>query len=557
MSKKNEPPPEPKTVNVAVIGAGPAGLLAAILLLRRNDNSSHNERWRRHDHTKYRVTLIDPGVDYGQLDEAGLQRSRSWMIGLSAHGLRAIHTVPALYEEYIQGLGVDIEHVVFGVSPKHKFTMDVRKNNSSADADTGDEEKNSFTVDRNFICAALSRYLNDHYGAATTTTAATAKATSSLYVPMYQTRALYVDGDNKVIVARPTTNDNDRDYDGTIPYDLVLGCDGIRSVVRNAFLTTERDFEFDVSGTFGYGKAVHIPLPADVKDGTFMFINQALPGGWGSFILPETNQMLNVALGTNLSRQCCAELQSPDPKVVARYFLQHWHAFELTAASAQLIGEQWVATKKWNKISQVHCNFYHSTKLQALLLGDAAHATSPQIGQGMNTALADAAALDEFLTLCEDDWTKVLPMFSKERVKEGHALTDLSFHTFSLDGTQQIILLVKQNIRRTLHKYFAWAGVAPDPMTEISTHGIKLSEAYKQMKSQFGVIPKVRAVNEKIMRTYFEKSIGLIDDDDDETDASVIITTLRNHTFVKYGLVPVAMIAACAIGFRQSKRLWW
>jgi len=54
-----------------------------------------------------------------------------------------------------------------------------------------------------------------------------------------------------------------------------------------------------------------------------------------------------------------------------------------------------------------HCNFYHSTKLSMIILGDAAHATSPSIGMGMNHALADAACLDELLIEHEGDLTKV------------------------------------------------------------------------------------------------------------------------------------------------------
>ena len=406
-------PTDVATTNVVIVGAGPGGLLAAILLLRRNDPPALADQeaaattatTAATSTPKYHVTLVDPGTDYGKLDADGLSAARSWMIGLSSHGLTAIREVDGLYENYVHGLGIDITRAVFGISRRIKFDLDAK--------DILPDDS-AFTVDRNYICAALSRYLNDRYG------------DDVSFVSHYRTRALYVDGDNKRVVTRQRIDaaavaapdasaaGEGPTNDMTIPYDILLGCDGIRSVVRNAFLTRHRNFEFDIRGTFGYGKSVHVALPPNVEDGTFMFINDALPGGWGSFVLPETGNKLNVAVGTSQNKDCPPELKSDDAAVVADYFREHWHAFAIDADEA---GRQWV-DQGWNTISQVHCNFYHSDALSALLLGDAAHATSPQIGQGMNTALADAAALDRLLDEHDDDWTAVLPKFS-EREGEG------------------------------------------------------------------------------------------------------------------------------------------
>mmetsp|Transcript_19117 Transcript_19117/g.28057 ORF Transcript_19117/g.28057 Transcript_19117/m.28057 type:complete len:506 (-) Transcript_19117:450-1967(-) len=490
------------TKRILIVGAGPAGLLAAILFLRRNLLTSS---------TKYQVTLIDPGTDYGKLDEEGLARARSWMIGLSCHGLSSIREVPGLYEDYIRGLGVDTVKAVIGITKKIKFTLK---------ASDFIPEDSAFTVDRNYICAALSRYLNDNF------------EKDGNFISHYNTKALYVDGDNKCVIARPKNESNVNITDMNLDYDILLGCDGIRSIVRNAFLSTHRDFEFDLRGSFGYGKSVHVALPEDVEDGTFMIINECLPG-WVSFVLPESGQKLNVALGTRLDKKCCVELKSSDPKVVADYFREHWHAFDIDCDE---VGEQWVQ-QGWNTVGQVHCNFYHSEPLRALLLGDAAHATCPNIGQGMNTALADASALNSLLNDHKDDWDVVLPKFSELRVKEGNALTDLSFHTYSLSPGQQITLMVRQNVRIALNKLLPWI-VDRDPMYEIP-RGMKLSEAYHRM-SKLGVIQRVRRNNDDMMRSHFEKSVGMVRDDES--------AGIMNKMF-RYVMVPVFVACAVAVLF--------
>ena len=40
------------------------------------------------------MDLVEAGDDYGALDAAGLEKHRSWMIGLSTAGLTALRRVP-------------------------------------------------------------------------------------------------------------------------------------------------------------------------------------------------------------------------------------------------------------------------------------------------------------------------------------------------------------------------------------------------------------------------------------------------------------------------------
>ena len=68
---------------VVIVGAGPAGLLAAINFLRREKGP-----------VQYCVDLVETGEDYGALDAAGLEKHRSWMIVLSTAGLTALRRVP-------------------------------------------------------------------------------------------------------------------------------------------------------------------------------------------------------------------------------------------------------------------------------------------------------------------------------------------------------------------------------------------------------------------------------------------------------------------------------
>ncbi|MBO3462444.1 hypothetical protein G7B40_032110 [Aetokthonos hydrillicola Thurmond2011] len=72
------------------------------------------------------------------------------------------------------------------------------------------------------------------------------------------------------------------------------------------------------------------------------------------------------------------------------------------------------------------CRCYHDLEGQAVIIGDAAHGMYSLLGQGCSAAIADAVALNSLLEQHGDQLSIVLPKFSQQQVKEGHAASDLS-----------------------------------------------------------------------------------------------------------------------------------
>ena len=455
------------TKRVLIAGAGPAGILAAIHLLRRNDAMKD---------VTYEVTLVDAGQDYGTLSSADLPSHRSWMIGLAHHGLTAIREVPHLFEDYVKEIGVPLTSATICIG-RTAITNVTDVN------EVGQGGGENFIVDRNYVVASLARYLNDFFG------------NDTAFVSHYNTKILYVDADNKRVLVR-----NSKDF--YLEYDVLLGCDGIRSVVRGAFTLHHRDFECKIADIFTKFKAVHVDKPKKMNETSLTMLPSCLPNMNG-IALPEKGGVVNITCGYSLNAPCEPELASDDPKIVAEYLKTHFKAFELEDYDD--FARQWVA-QSWNTTGQVHCNYYHSAKISAVIMGDAAHATSPSIGMGMNTALGDASALNRLLDQHDDDWDTVLPAYSQERVKEGRALTDLAFFLFSMSVAQQIRNLVMAILRNFLSKMFPF--VWNDPQYMIG-QGEKLSVVYDRA-TRMGILPSVRYTNESIMRAHFEKESGMV-----------------------------------------------
>ena len=321
---------EAKPTHVVIVGAGPAGILMAINLLRRNTPSAP---------PIYTVELVEGGIDLGELDDEGLQRKRSWMIGLAWPGLRALRRVPGLYEDYVSKIGVEIRQLALYLG-KTKLL--------SASGDAGTDAEN-YLVDRNFVVAALSRFLNDHF-----------KDSEHLTL-RYGHKVNFVDTESRRIHVR-ATEDGAESY---LKYDLLVGADGVRSVVRGALIANHRDFDFRIEDIFERFKSVHVAMPEGMEENCMHVFPSCLPNMNGIGLL-ETGHRVNISIGHRRHMPCDAALKSDDPAVVADFLRANFKACPLPYED---FAEAWVA-QGWQSTTMTHCNFYHSVKLQVVIMGE-------------------------------------------------------------------------------------------------------------------------------------------------------------------------------------------
>jgi flavin-dependent dehydrogenase len=184
----------------------------------------------------------------------------------------------------------------------------------------------------------------------------------------------------------------------------------------------------------------------------------------------------------------------------------------------------------------VHCNYYHSSQMNIVIMGDAAHATSPSIGMGMNTALRDAQEFCNILKENKDDLSLTLPAFSEARVKEGNSLTSLANNLYCFNKKQQMIETIHMIARSFFHKKFP-SLVANHPQNMIGVRGIMLSDVFDHA-TKLRIIPKHRSINEKIRIEHFEKSCGMVKPCKTGSKARLIIgavlAALATATYTRY-----------------------
>jgi kynurenine 3-monooxygenase len=206
--------------------------------------------------------------------------------------------------------------------------------------------------------------------------------------------------------------------------DVVFGTDGAFSAIRyNAFQKVDR---FNYSQNYIEDGYREILLPAN-EDGSYKLDKNAL------HIWPRGRFML-IALANEDGSFTCT-LFMPFEGANSFETLTSKEAvdtfFKITFADfyemMPNIADAW-EDHPLSSLAIVRC--YPWTHGKAALMGDAAHATVPFYGQGMNAGFEDCTVMWDLMQKHNEDWDKVFEEYQIIRKPDGDGVQDLSLHNY-------------------------------------------------------------------------------------------------------------------------------
>ena len=384
-------------MKVAIVGAGPAGVLLAHYLLQRED---------------YQIDLYEKRADPNLLIDA---QNRTYPLSLQERGRSALRKIPHLEETVAEAGTFCRGTVIHRQGGKSRLIP---------------REQPLLTIDRLSLVRVLLQSLQK-------------QPNSDRCKIHFNTQCSNLDLENKTLTLVTANKKTER-----VNYDLVMGTDGANSIVRETLV--ERDL-------------CHCEQ-ASLKD------------LYKTLCLPLNNPQLNVALdddklhATTISENLRIIVVPQDrkslsgvfvfdaasnpfnthtnPQAVVDFFQQKAHIF------GQLITQEAAETLLKRPISQivtVKCDRFHYRD-SVLILGDAAHAVSPSLGQGCNSALEDVAILKEIIEEYDDDWQQILPQFTQRRIDDAHALRELSNYGFPRSKILIFEFVIRLRFARFFHR---------------------------------------------------------------------------------------------------------
>lgn len=446
-------------LGVAIVGAGPSGLLLAHRLLSsKNIDAS--------------VCIYEMRPDYRRSTLAA-GSSRAYALGLGPRARSAIKSVDSDLWNEVSSRGFPCDRFTLHVTPKIKLRLRdgvkklPRKYGGASiakfeDQDTDDPGKlePSVLIYQTDLCAALVDGLIKRHG----------NGEDGKLQLNFETRVAGADANDGFLSIQTEKFGADRTIG---PFDLVAGCGGVNSPVRDAIAAAapENTFTAETRTLPGEFKVARLPsmpplldpksvaliLPSNPKKdknkkeghgdkkgraNTMSAFVEPVAGG-GACILfagrsggdadkesEHEHRKESLLSDWRLERFEQKDIDTFVEDTLARFpLLEGIPRKDVQSMVQQLLSQ------RPGVAAAVKCNAFHYGR--AVLCGDAAHATGGVSGQGVNSALIDAAVLAELIDKqfanveegaeTDAELSAALLKYSQRQVPEGIALYDLSF----------------------------------------------------------------------------------------------------------------------------------
>jgi len=384
---------------VIIVGAGPCGLLMAHYLLRRD--------------SKYCVELYDNRPE-PRLNP--LSTARSYSISLGFRGRAALREVG------LESLAIERGTMALG--------QEIR--NSRGVVQSIVRKQPRLLIERNVLTNLLLETLTKRYDA------------SRLKVH-FKHECIAVDLEAKSAAFQSASG-----YQVCKAYDLLIGADGVRSKVRNILQHTT-DLEVKLRESPVALKTLRLRCPDNHpelqldRDSVHLY---SLGSSGSLLCMPTPNQNYKSVVGFTQGYNSLVNISSGSD--VLTFFRKYMGDF------SQLISPEEAdafAQKPFFQTTTVTCSHYHFGN-SVVLVGDAAHAVSPMIGQGCSVALEDSLLFNQLLDEYDDDLSQALPKYTQRRRPDLIALDQMSDSLFPLTTYLGYLMFIKHVFDQTLHRWF-------------------------------------------------------------------------------------------------------
>lgn len=416
-----------------VVGAGLVGSLWAVYLSKAG----------------YKVTIYERRSD---IRKADISAGKSINLALSARGWKALKAVGV--EHYIEKIAIPMTG---------RIMHDMEGNTTYQPY--GKEGQAIYSVSRAGINATMMD-IAENEGNATI---------------HYNMPCIDVDVHNGIVyLENEKTGEKIQDQ-----ADVIFAADGAFSAVRyNGMQKLDR---FDYSQDYiddGYRELL---LPAN-EDGSYKLDKNAL------HIWPRGRFMLIALANEDGSFTCTLFMpfegensfeQLTSDSAVDNFFKNTFPDFH--AIHPDVVGS-W-KSHPLSSLAIIRC--YPWTAGKVALMGDAAHATVPFYGQGMNAGFEDCTVMWELMQKYGEDWHRIFSEYQILRKPDGDAVQDLSVHNYYVmrDYVADPKFLLQKKIEKRLSEKY------PDqwiPLySQVSFTSIRYSDALAAGQEQDAIMKKV------------------------------------------------------------------